>query len=104
MTSTLATIAPILSVGMLWASMYGSEAASVCELFVTRMHDTGVSLVYQIGAIIVLTPSPVLVAGNCNRQCWLASYVLLACVGSALFATATWRTSLVPALAIAPGA
>jgi len=106
--STPAAIAPIRSVSVLWPSMYGSEAASFCELFETRVRYTGVSLVYQIDAIIVLTPIPILAAllvgGNGNRQCWLATYVLLACVGSALSPATMRRTSLVPALAAAPGA
>lgn len=88
--------------------MYGPEAALFCELFDTRVRYTGVSLVYQFGAIIFLAPIPILaallVAWNGNRPWWLASYILLACVVSALSAAAMRRTFAVPALATAPGA
>lgn len=70
---TLAAIALVLSIGVLWAPMYGPQAALFCELFNTRVRDTGVSLVYQIGAINLLAPISILaaslVAENGNRLC-----------------------------------
>src|ERR1019366_816549 len=57
---------------------------------------TGVSLVYQIGAIIFLAPVPILatllVALNGNRPWWLAVYLLFGCVVSALSASLMRRT------------
>ena len=51
-------IAIVISIGVLWAPVYGPEAALFCELFDTRVRYTGVSLVYQIGAIMFLAPLP----------------------------------------------
>lgn len=104
---TLAAIALILAIGVLWAPMYGPEAALFCELFDTRVRYTGVSVVYQFGAIIFLAPIPILaallVAWNGNQPWWLATYILLACVVSAVSAAAMRRTFAVPLLATAPG-
>jgi MHS family shikimate/dehydroshikimate transporter-like MFS transporter len=87
---TLAVIAIILAVGVLWAPIYGPEAALLCELFGTRVRYTGVSLVYQIGAIIFLAPLPILatllVSWNHDQPWYLACYVALGCAVSALAA------------------
>jgi hypothetical protein len=84
----LAALAIIVSIGMLWAPVYGPEAALFCELFDTRVRYTGVSLVYQFGAIIFLAPVPILatllVAWNGNRPWYLATYLLIACIISAI--------------------
>jgi MFS family permease len=84
---TLAAIAIVLAVGVLWAPIYGPEAALLCELFATRVRYTGVSIVYQLGAIIFLAPLPILatllVAWNGNQPWYLAGYVALACAVSA---------------------
>src|SRR5271154_6730255 len=56
----LAAIAIMLAVGVLWAPIYGPEAALLCELFATRVRYTGISIVYQVGAIIFLAPLPIL--------------------------------------------
>ena len=81
---------------------YGPEAALFCELFDTRVRYTGVSLVYQIGAIIFLAPipNPCRAAGRAGRQSAvvLADYILLGCMVSALAALMR-RTFAVPALA-----
>src|ERR1700722_4417347 len=87
---TLAVIAIILAVGVLWAPIYGPGAALLCELFGTRVRYTGVSLVYQIGAIIFLAPLPILatllVSWNHDQPWYLACYVALGCSVSALAA------------------
>src|SRR3984957_12195509 len=59
-SATLAAIAIVLAVGVLWAPIYGPEAALLCELFATQVRYTGVSIVYQVGAIIFLAPLPIL--------------------------------------------
>ena len=73
----LAAIAIVLSIGILWAPVYGPEAALFCELFATAVRYTGVSLVYQFGAIIFLAPVPILatllVAWNGNQPWYLAT-------------------------------
>lgn len=104
----LTAVALTLSIGVMRAPMSGPEAALFCELFDTCVRYTGVSLVYQIGAIIFFAPIPILaallVAWNGNRPWWLATYILFACIVSALSATAMRPTFAVPALAGAPGA
>jgi MFS transporter, MHS family, shikimate and dehydroshikimate transport protein len=84
---TLAAIAIILAVGVLWAPIYGPEAALLCELFATPVRYTGVSIVYQVGAIIFLAPLPILatllVKWNGNQPWYLAGYIALGCVVSA---------------------
>jgi MFS transporter, MHS family, shikimate and dehydroshikimate transport protein len=75
---------------VLWAPIYGPEAALLCELFATRVRYTGVSIVYQLGAIIFLAPLPILatflVTWNGNQPWYLASYVVIGCAVSALAA------------------
>ena len=85
---TLAAIAIVVAVGVLWAPVYGPEAALFCELFDTPVRYTGVSLVYQFGSIIFLAPVPIiatlLVAWNNNQPWYLGCYLLVACIVSAI--------------------
>jgi len=84
----LAAVAIVVAVGVLWAPVYGPEAALFCELFDTPVRYTGVSLVYQFGSIIFLAPVPILatllVKWNGNQPWYLAGYLLLACIISAI--------------------
>lgn len=84
----LAVAAIVIAIGILWAPVYGPEAALFCELFDTHVRYTGVSFVYQIGAIIFLAPIPILatllVAWNNNQPWYLATYLLLASIVSAI--------------------
>jgi MFS family permease len=84
----LAALAIVISIGVLWAPVYGPEAALFCELFPTTVRYTGVSLVYQFGAIIFLAPVPILaallVAWNGNQPWYLATYLLIGCIVSAI--------------------
>ncbi len=90
----LSAAAIVIAIGILWAPVYGPEAALFCELFDTPVRYTGVSLVYQFGSIIFLAPVPIiatlLVAWNGNQLWYLAVYLLLGCVVSAI-ATALMR-------------
>ncbi|HTB42543.1 MAG TPA: hypothetical protein VK741_02870 [Acetobacteraceae bacterium] len=94
----------MISIGLLWASVYGPEAALFCELFDTCVRYTGVSLVYQIGAIMFLAPLPILAALLVHMdgdQPWtLALYLLIACCVSALSASMMRRTFGAPVLAV----
>jgi MFS family permease len=95
-SGTLAAIAIVLAVGVLWAPIYGPEAALLCELFATPVRYTGVSIVYQVGAIVFLAPLPILatllVAWNGNQPWYLAGYVALGCAVSAVAAGLMGRT------------
>ncbi len=90
----LSAAAIVIAIGLLWAPVYGPEAALFCELFDTPVRYTGVSLVYQFGSIIFLAPVPIiatlLVAWNGNEPWYLATYLLLGCIVSAI-ATALMR-------------
>jgi len=92
----LAGAAIIIAIGILWAPIYGPEAALFCELFDTPVRYTGVSLVYQFGSIIFLAPVPILatllVKWNDNQPWYLASYLLVACIVSAIAAGLMRRT------------
>jgi len=87
-SGALAVAAIIIAVGVLWAPVYGPEAALFCELFDTPVRYTGVSLVYQFGTIIFLAPVPILatllVAWNDNQPWYLGGYLLFAYVISAI--------------------
>lgn len=104
-STLLAGTAIVISIGLLWAPVYGPEAALFCELFDTRVRYTGVSLVYQIGAIVFLAPLPILAALLVHMdgdQPWtLALYVLVACCVSALSASLMRRTFGAPVLGVA---
>jgi MFS transporter, MHS family, shikimate and dehydroshikimate transport protein len=84
---TIAAIVIVLAVGVLWAPIYGPEAALLSELFATQVRYTGVSIVYQLGAIIFLAPLPILatllVSWNGGQPWYLASYVMIGCMVSA---------------------
>ena len=86
----LAVIAIVLAVGVLWAPIYGPEAALLCELFGTRVRYTGISIVYQVGAIVFLAPLPILatllVAWDGGKPWYVASYIVIGCIVSAVSA------------------
>jgi MFS family permease len=92
----LAAAAIVIAIGILWAPIYGPEAALFCELFDTPVRYTAVSLVYQFGSIIFLAPVPILatllVKWNGNQPWYVAGYLLLACIVSAMAAALMRRT------------
>jgi MFS transporter, MHS family, shikimate and dehydroshikimate transport protein len=94
----LSAAAIVIAIGLLWAPVYGPEAALFCELFDTNVRYTGVSLVYQFGSIIFLAPVPIiatlLVAWNGNQPWYLATYLLFGCIVSTI-ATALMRRTFV---------
>jgi MFS transporter, MHS family, shikimate and dehydroshikimate transport protein len=91
----VASLCIVLVLGVLWAPVYGPQAAMFCDLFETRVRYTGVSLVYQIGAILSVSLTPLvataLLAANDNRPWLVATYVAAAGVISALCAAAMKR-------------
>lgn len=84
----LACAAIVALLGVLYAPVYGPQAAIFCDLFDTRVRYTGVSLVYQIGAIFSVSLTPLvgtaLLHINGNQPWLLAVYVAGAGVVSAL--------------------
>ncbi len=75
--ATFACIVVVL--GVLYAPVYGPQAAIFCELFPTGVRYTGISLIYQVGAIFAVSLTPVantyLLAANQNQPWMVAGYV-----------------------------
>lgn len=81
----------VVVLGVIWAFVYGPQAAMFCDLFDTRVRYTGVSLVYQIGAILSVSLTPLaataLLQANNNQPWLIAAYVAAAGVISAICAS-----------------
>jgi MFS family permease len=94
-SAVLACGAIVLLLGVLYAPVYGPQAAIFCDLFDTRVRYTGVSLVYQIGAIFSVSLTPLvataLLAANNNQPWYVAAYVAAAGVISAICVAAMKR-------------
>jgi MHS family shikimate/dehydroshikimate transporter-like MFS transporter len=96
-SATIAVVALVIALGLMWAPIYGPQAALFCELFDTRVRYTGISLVYQIAAIFSVSITPAIAtalldAGN-NTPWLVASYIAVAGVisaGSTLFMRRTF--------------
>ncbi|HVV61071.1 MAG TPA: MFS transporter [Pseudolabrys sp.] len=85
----------VLLLGVLYAPVYGPQAAIFCDLFDTRVRYTGVSLIYQIGAIFSVSLTPLaataLLHANNNQPWLIAGYVAAAGVISAICVAAMKR-------------
>jgi MFS transporter, MHS family, shikimate and dehydroshikimate transport protein len=91
----IASACIVVVLGVLWAPVYGPQAAMFCDLFDTRVRYTGVSLVYQIGAIFSVSLTPLvataLLEANNNQPWLIAAYVSAAGVISAICAACMKR-------------
>jgi MHS family metabolite:H+ symporter-like MFS transporter len=92
-------LAIIVPFGVLYASVYGPEAALFCELFDARVRYTGISFVYQFSGIFAsgITPliaTALLAQGN-GRPWLICAYVLFAGIVSAV-CTLAIRPAVVP--------
>ena len=89
---TLVWLAIIVPLGILYASVYGPEAALFAELFDTKVRYTGISFVYQVSGIFAsgITPlvATALLKANDGKPWLICWYVLFAGVVSA--ASAYW--------------
>jgi MHS family metabolite:H+ symporter-like MFS transporter len=83
-------LAIIVPLGILYASVYGPEAALFCELFEPRVRYTGISFVYQFSGIFASGITPIiataLIAQGGGEPWLLCGYVLFAGVVSAISA------------------
>jgi MFS family permease len=90
-SALIASACIIVVLGIIWAFVYGPQAAMFCDLFDTRVRYTGVSLVYQIGAILSVSLTPLvataLLQANNNQPWLIAAYVSAAGVISAVCAS-----------------
>src|SRR5262245_28181790 len=86
----IASACIVVVLGVIWAFVYGPQPAMFCDLFGTRVRYTGVSLVYQIGAIFSVSLTPLvataLLQANNNQPWLIATYVSAAGVISAICA------------------
>jgi len=77
----LAGGAIVLALGVLYAPVYGPEAALFCELFDTRVRYSGISVVYQVSGIVSSSITPLiatsLLHANDNQPWYIASYMLV---------------------------
>jgi MFS transporter, MHS family, shikimate and dehydroshikimate transport protein len=77
----LAGGAIVLALGVLYAPVYGPEAALFCELFDTRVRYSGISVVYQVSGIVSSSITPLiattLLHANDNQPWYIASYILV---------------------------
>jgi len=87
----------IIPFGILYASVYGPEAALFCDLFDAKVRYTGISFVYQFSGIFASGITPIIATallksggGDPWQICW---YVLFAGVVSALCAAWIGRDS-----------
>jgi MFS family permease len=89
-SALIASACIVIVLGIIWAFVYGPQAAIFCDLFDTRVRYTGVSLVYQIGAILSVSLTPLvataLLQANNNQPWLIAAYVSAAGVISAICA------------------
>ncbi|HSV21083.1 MAG TPA: MFS transporter [Casimicrobiaceae bacterium] len=81
-------LAIIIPFGVLYASVYGPEAALFCELFDARVRYTGISFVYQFSGIFSSGITPLVATAllaQGNGKPWLiCAYVLFAGIVSAV--------------------
>ncbi|MYN13278.1 MFS transporter [Pusillimonas sp. TS35] len=85
----------IIPFGILYASVYGPEAALFCELFDTDVRYTGISFVYQFSGIFASGITPMIATALMHAndgQPWLvAAYTVIVGVISAISAAAMNR-------------
>src|SRR5213594_2478329 len=81
-------LAIVLMLGVLYAAVYGPEAALFCELFDTRVRYSGISVVYQVSGIVSSSITPLiatfLLQYGGGKPWLVASYVCLVGVISAV--------------------
>jgi MFS family permease len=92
----LASLAIVLMLGVLYAPVYGPEAALFCELFDTEVRYSGISIVYQVSGIVSSSITPlvatILLESGGGTPWWVASYVCAAGIISAVSAALMRRT------------
>jgi len=78
----------VLVLGLLYAPVYGPQGAIFCEQFDVKVRYSGISLIYQIGAILFVSMTPLvatyLLDLNGDRPWFIAAYMTLAGVVSAV--------------------
>jgi MHS family shikimate/dehydroshikimate transporter-like MFS transporter len=82
----------IIPFGIIYAMVYGPEAALFCDLFDAPVRYTGISFVYQFSGIFASGITPIiatyLIAANGTQPWYLCAYVIFAALVSAACAMA----------------
>jgi MHS family shikimate/dehydroshikimate transporter-like MFS transporter len=95
-------IAIVIPFGILYAAIYGPEAALFCDLFDARVRYTGISFVYQFSGIFASGITPIVATAllkSGGGQPWqIAWYVVFAGVVSAISAALIGRAAARPAV------
>jgi Na+/melibiose symporter-like transporter len=93
----LVAIAVIIPFGIVYAAIYGPEAALFSELFDTRVRYSGISFVYQFSGIFASGLTPIIATAllrENNGQPWLvATYILVVAIISTLSVFALKETA-----------
>ena len=83
-------ISIVVPLGIIYASVYGPEAALFCDLFDAKVRYTGISFVYQFSGIFASGITPIIATAlikSGNGEPWqLCMYVLFAGLVSAVSA------------------
>ena len=94
-SALIASACIVVALGVLWAPVYGPQAAIFCDLFDTPVRYSGVSLVYGLGAILSVPLTPLVVTAilqaNDNRPWILGAYMCAAGMISAMCVPAMKR-------------
>ncbi|MBG6072519.1 MULTISPECIES: MFS transporter [unclassified Polaromonas] len=95
---TLIWISIVIPLGILYAAIYGPEAALFCDLFDAKVRYTGISFVYQFSGIFASGITPIIATALLKTgggQPWhIALYVLFAGAVSAACAWSIGRDKL----------
>ena len=93
----LVWIAIVVPFGILYAAIYGPEAALFCDLFDTSVRYTGISFVYQFSGIFASGITPIVATAllkSGNGEPWqICGYIVFAGVVSAISAALIGRTA-----------
>jgi MFS transporter, MHS family, shikimate and dehydroshikimate transport protein len=80
-SALVAGLAIVLALGVIYAPVYGPEAALFCELFDTRVRYTGISTVYQVSGIVSSSITPLiattLLKWNGGEPWYIACYIFV---------------------------
>jgi MHS family metabolite:H+ symporter-like MFS transporter len=93
----LVWIAIVVPFGILYAAIYGPEAALFCDLFDTSVRYTGISFVYQFSGIFASGITPIVATAllkSGGGEPWqICTYIVFAGVVSAICAALIGRTA-----------
>jgi MFS family permease len=92
----LAGAAIVLGLGVIYAPVYGPEAALFCELFDTRVRYSGISVVYQVSGIVSSSITPLIATTLLHygqgQPWWIAAYMCMVGIISSVCTFAMRRT------------